>query len=75
MFDRGPHKGVVARKPRPVGPLCALEKEGGFKRGDQRGMAFATSRLAAGHGYPRHDRGCLGRQPDTPISYPTATLW
>jgi len=44
MFDRGPHKGVVARKPRPG------RKEGGFKRGDQRGMAFATSRLAAGHG-------------------------
>lgn len=31
-----------------VGPLYALEKEGGFKRGDARGAAFATSRLAAG---------------------------
>lgn len=31
-----------------VGPLYALEKEGGFKRGDQRGMMFATTRLAAG---------------------------
>lgn len=30
-----------------VGPI-ALEKEGGFKRGDQRGVAFATTRLAAG---------------------------
>jgi hypothetical protein len=29
-------------------PLYALEKEGGFKRGDPRGIAFATSRLAAG---------------------------
>jgi hypothetical protein len=31
-----------------VGPLYALEKEGGFKRGDERGIVFATSRLAAG---------------------------
>ncbi len=31
-----------------VGPLYALEKEGGFKRGDERGVAFATKRLAAG---------------------------
>lgn len=31
-----------------VTPLYALEKEGGFKKGDPRGIAFATSRLAAG---------------------------
>jgi hypothetical protein len=31
-----------------VGPLYALEKEDGFKRGDQRGIVFATSRLGAG---------------------------
>lgn len=31
-----------------VGPLYALEKEGGFTRGDARGIAFATVRLAAG---------------------------
>jgi hypothetical protein len=31
-----------------VGPLYALENEGGFKRGDERGIAFATKRLAAG---------------------------
>lgn len=31
-----------------VGALYALEKEGGFRRGDQRGVAFATTRLAAG---------------------------
>jgi hypothetical protein len=28
-------------------PLYQLEKEGGFRRGDSRGIAFATSRLAA----------------------------
>ena len=31
-----------------VGPLYEMEKEGGFKRGDPRGVAFTTSRLAAG---------------------------
>ena len=31
-----------------VGPLYELEKEGGFKRGDPRGVAFTTSRLTAG---------------------------
>jgi hypothetical protein len=31
-----------------VGPLYALEKEGGFKRGDERGIAFATTLLTAG---------------------------
>jgi hypothetical protein len=31
-----------------VGPLYALEKDGGFKRGEERGIAFATARLAAG---------------------------
>jgi hypothetical protein len=29
-------------------PLYKLEKEGGFKTGDQRGVAFATARLSAG---------------------------
>jgi len=31
-----------------VKPLYTLEKEGAFERGDTRGIAFATSRLAAG---------------------------
>lgn len=31
-----------------VEPLYALEKEGGFKKGDPRGVTFATTRLAAG---------------------------
>jgi hypothetical protein len=29
-------------------PLYQLEKEGAFKRGDARGIAFANARLAAG---------------------------
>lgn len=31
-----------------VEPLYALEKDGGFKKGDPRGAAFATTQLAAG---------------------------
>jgi hypothetical protein len=31
-----------------VEPLYQLEKEGGFKKGDKRGIAFATGRLSAG---------------------------
>ena len=31
-----------------VEPLYALEKEGGFKKGDPRGIEFATARLSAG---------------------------
>jgi hypothetical protein len=31
-----------------VGPLYALEKEGGFRKGEPRGVVFATTRLAAG---------------------------
>ena len=31
-----------------VEPLYQLEKEGGFRKGDQRGVAFATGRLSAG---------------------------
>lgn len=31
-----------------VGPLYSLEKDGGFKRGEERGIVFATARLAAG---------------------------
>jgi hypothetical protein len=33
---------------RQVEPLYALEKEGGFARGNPRGIAFVTGRLAAG---------------------------
>ena len=31
-----------------VAPLYALEKEGGFKKGDPRGVVFVTTRLASG---------------------------
>ena len=31
-----------------VGPLYELEKEGGFKRGNPRGVVFTTARLSAG---------------------------
>lgn len=41
-------KGLLRASLAEVIPLYALQKEGGFKRGDPRGIAFATSRLAAG---------------------------
>ena len=31
-----------------VEPLYQIEKEGGFRKGDQRGIAFASGRLSAG---------------------------
>jgi hypothetical protein len=31
-----------------VEPLNQIEKEGGFRKGDQRGVAFATGRVSAG---------------------------
>lgn len=31
-----------------VAPLYAIEKEGGFKKGGSKGIAFTTTRLAAG---------------------------
>ena len=34
-------------------PLYELEKQGGFKAGDQRGIEFATARLATGAQYIR----------------------
>jgi hypothetical protein len=36
-----------------VVPLYALEKEGGFRKGDQRGIDFATARLALGAQFAR----------------------
>ena len=36
-----------------VVPLYTLEKEGGFRKGDQRGIDFATARLALGIQFAR----------------------
>jgi hypothetical protein len=41
-------KALILASLAQVGPLYALEKEGGFTRGDPRGIAFTTARLAAG---------------------------
>jgi hypothetical protein len=41
-------RALVATSLREVEPLYALEREGGFKPGHPRGIAFTTARLAAG---------------------------
>src|SRR5260370_11752222 len=58
-----------------LGRLYALEKAGGFKKGDRRGIAFATSRLADGATALRNmilDPSLA--TPHLPIASPMATL-
>src|SRR3979411_1113290 len=58
-----------------VGPLYALEKEGGLRRGDPRGIAFATTRLAAGATAVRDMIVEAWQQSaDTPVGYPMVNL-
>ena len=52
---------------RQVVPLYALEKEGGFKPGDARGIAFAGARLAAGATALRNMSSTHGSTAQTPI--------
>lgn len=46
-------KSLLSASVAEVIPLYALDKEGGFKKGDPRGIAFATTRLAVGAGAVR----------------------
>lgn len=58
-----------------VGPLYALEKEGGLERGDPRGVAFATARLATGATAVRDmivDAWLASA--DTPVGYPMVNV-
>jgi hypothetical protein len=58
-----------------VGPLYALEKEGGFKKGDPRGIAFATARLAAGATALRNMIvDAWNDSANTPIGYPMVNV-
>ena len=58
-----------------VGPLYALEKEGGFKKGDPRGIAFATSRLAAGATALRNMIvDAWQDSAETPVGYPMVNV-
>lgn len=58
-----------------LAPLYALEKEGDFKKGDPRGAAFATTRLAAGAQAVR-DMIVQAREEsaNTPIGYPMVNV-
>jgi hypothetical protein len=58
-----------------VGPLYALEKDGGLKPGDRRGIAFATARLAAGATAVRDMIVEAWQQSaDTPVGYPMVNM-
>jgi hypothetical protein len=58
-----------------VVPLYALEKEDGFKRGDARGEAFATARLAAGATAVRDMIvQAWEESADAPIGYPMVNV-
>ena len=58
-----------------VGPLYALERDGGLKPGDRRGIVFATARLAAGASAVRDMIVDAWRQSaDTPVGYPMVNL-
>jgi hypothetical protein len=58
-----------------VVPFYALEKEGGFKRGDTRGVGFATARLAAGAAAVRDMIvQAWEESADTPIGYPMVNV-
>ena len=58
-----------------VGPLYALEKDGGFHKGDQRGIDFATGRLALGAQFARDMiyEAWLASA-DTPVGYPMVNV-
>lgn len=58
-----------------VEPLYALEKQGAFKEGDPRGIAFATARLAAGAQAARDMIVDAWRESaDTPVGYPMVNV-
>ena len=58
-----------------VGPLYALEKDGGFDKGNPRGIAFVTARLAAGATAVRNMivEAWLASA-DTPVGYPMVNM-
>jgi hypothetical protein len=58
-----------------VEPLYALEKEGSFKRGDPRGIAFGNARLAAGATELRDMIvNAWQDSAQTPVSYPMVNV-
>lgn len=56
-------------------PLYSLEKEGAFKKGDPRGIAFATNRLTAGAAAVRDMIvQAWEESADTPVGYPMVNV-
>jgi hypothetical protein len=79
---RAPARSALCpRRPDPaaslaqVGPLYALEKEGGFRKGNQRGIDFATAGLALGAQFTRdmiYD--AWQASADVPVGYPMVNV-
>lgn len=68
-------KGLLRASLAEVVPLYTLEKEGGFKRADPRGVAFVTSRLAAGASALRDMIVQAWQESaETPVGYPMVNL-
>lgn len=68
-------RSLLAASVAEVIPLYALEKEGGFKKGDPRGIAFATSRLAVGATAARDMIAQAWEESaDTPVGYPMVNV-
>lgn len=58
-----------------VRPLYAIEKGGGFRRGDQRGVEFATGRLALGAQFARDMiMEAWLASADAPVGYPMVNV-
>ena len=56
-------------------PLYALEKDGGLKNGDQRGITFANARLSAGAQMVRDMLvDAWAASADTPVAYPMVNV-
>lgn len=68
-------KALLSASLAQVEPLYALEKAGGFKGGDSRGVAFATARLAAGAQAVRDMIvQAWEESADTPVGYPMVNV-
>jgi len=68
-------KELILASQAQVSPLYSLEKQGGFKKGDARGIAFATSRLAVGAASVRDmivDAWLASA--NTPVGYPMVNV-
>jgi hypothetical protein len=75
MLNRRPCAGIYPRQPANVAPLYELEKSHGFTKQNPRGVAFATTRLAAGASAARDMIVDAWRaSADMGVGYPTVSV-